>query len=97
MHRRNTMKLRIDFGNERAEMQLFCELPGVEITNRSRLNFGRISFRVGECLLSGLGNEVSDCFPFFFQVALKVGASAAENVNRFHRFLSKSLRVLFPI
>jgi len=40
-----------------------------------------IDLGVLDRLLSSLDNDVPDRFPFLFQVAFKVGASAAENVN----------------
>src|SRR5882762_3742254 len=72
-------------------MQLLGELPGIEITDSSGLNFCRISLRIIERLLSRFGDEVPDRFAFFLQVALKIGASAAKNINRFH-ILSSELK-----
>jgi len=85
MHGRNAMQFWIDFRNKRAEMQLLGELPGLELSNRSSLNLRGISLRIIERFLSGFGDEIPDRFPFLLHVALKVGAPAAENVNRFHR------------
>jgi len=65
-------------------MQLLGELTGVEIANRARLNFRRINLRVIERLFAGLGNQIPNGLALFFEVALKIGASAAKNVNRFH-------------
>ena len=71
------------FRNERAEMQLFGELAGVEISYRGRLNFRCIDFRIGDRLPAGFRDQVADGFAFLLQVALKIGAAAAENVDWF--------------
>ena len=66
MDRRDTVQFRIDFRDKRSEMQLLGELPGVEITDRGGLDFGRISLRIIERFLSGFGDEMPDCFTFLF-------------------------------
>ena len=66
MHRRNTTQLRIDFRNKRAELQLFGELPRVEITDRARLNLGGVDIGVVDRFFAGFGNQVPDSFAFFF-------------------------------
>ena len=76
------MQFWMDLRNESAELQLLGELPGIEIADRARLNFTGINFRVLDRLFSGFSNHVPDGFAFLFQVALKIGPSAAENVNR---------------
>src|SRR4051812_23936422 len=78
------MEFRIDLGNERAEMELLRELPGVEISHRCCLDLRRIDSRVLDRLASGFGDQIADRFPFLLQVALKVSSAPAENVNRFH-------------
>ena len=88
VHRRNAAQFRIDLRNESAELQLFRELAGIEIADRARLDFARIDLRVVERFLPGLGNQVPDGFAFLFQVALKVGAAAAENVNFVHSIIN---------
>jgi len=85
MHGRDAMQFWIDFRDKRAEVQLLGELPGIEISNRSGLNFRWIRFRIVKSFLAGFGDEIPNRFPFLLHVALKVGAPAAENVNRFHR------------
>jgi hypothetical protein len=62
-------------------LQLFRELTCVEIPNRARLNFAGIDLRIIDSFFAGLDNDMPDRFPFFLQVALKVRAPAAENVN----------------
>src|SRR5207244_639315 len=62
-------------------LQLFGELTGVEISNRARLNFASVDLGVFKCLFPGFDDQVPDGFAFFFQVALKIGAPAAKNVN----------------
>ena len=79
------MQFWIDFRNKRAEVQLLGELPGIEISNRGGLNFCWIRFRIVESFLSSFGDEVANRFPFLLHVALKVSASGAEDVNRFHK------------
>src|SRR5437868_12765008 len=81
MHRRNTAQFRVDLRNERAELQLFRELAGVEIADRARPDFARIDLRVVERLLTGFGNQMPDSFAFLLQVALKIGPPSAENIN----------------
>src|SRR5437660_8771503 len=85
MHRRNAMQRRIDLWNKRTQMELFRELPGIEISHRRRLNFLRIDVRVVDRLLAGFGNEVPDGFAFLLQVALKVSSAATDDVYGFHR------------
>ena len=75
------MQFWIDLRNKRAEMQLLGELPGIEISNRRRLNFRGIDLRIIDRFLSGFDDEIPDRFPFLLEVALKIGAPAAENVN----------------
>ena len=77
-------QFRIDLRDKRAELQLFRELARVEIANRTRLNFRWINLRVVDRLFAGLDDDVPDRFPFLLQVALKIRASAAENVNFVH-------------
>ena len=81
VHRRNAAQFRIDLWNERAELQLFGELAGIEIADRARLNFRGINLRIVDRFLAGLCDQMPDGFAFLLQVALKIGASAAENVN----------------
>src|SRR5262245_60581455 len=83
------MQLFIDLGYERAEMQLFGELSGVEVAHRRSLDLVGINLCVLHRLLPGFGNQVSNGFSFLFQVALKIGSAAAENVNRFHGLKSE--------
>ena len=66
------------------ELQLFRELSGIEISHRPGLDFARIDLRVIESLFAGLDDQMPDGFAFLFQVALKIGAPAAENVNVVH-------------
>ena len=81
MHGGNAAQFRIDFRNKRAELQLFRELARVEIANRARLNFAGIDLRIIDGFFTGLYNDVPDRFTFFLQVALKIRAPTAENVN----------------
>ena len=81
MHRRDAAQFRIDLRNERAELQLFCELASVEIAHCAGLNFARINLRIIDRLFAGLDDDVPDRFTFLLQVALKIRAPAAENVN----------------
>ena len=64
-------------------MQLLGELTGVKIADRARLNFRRIDLRVIDRFFAGFGDQVADRFAFLFEVALKIGASTAKNVNWF--------------
>src|ERR1043166_3224537 len=77
------MEFGIDFGNEPSEMQLLGELPSIEIADGPSLNFAGIYLGVINRLFSGLDDKMPDCFTLLLQVALKIGASAAENVDRF--------------
>src|SRR5688572_14307722 len=99
MHGRNPVQLWVDLGNERAQMKLLGKLPGIEITNRRRLDLRRIDLGVIDRLSARLRDQVADRFPFLLQVALKIGPAAAENVNRFHIvILIESLhRALRPV
>jgi hypothetical protein len=81
VHRRNAAQFRIDLRNKRAELQLFRELARVEIANRARLNFAGIDLRIIDGFFTGLCNDVPDRFTFLLQVALKIRAPAAENIN----------------
>ena len=85
MHGRNAAQLRIDLRNECAELQLLGELAGVEIADRARLNFCGIDLGVVDRFFPGFNDQVPDGFAFLFQVALKIGAPAAENVNFVHK------------
>ena len=83
VHGRDAVQFRIDLRNKRAEMQLFGELPGVEISNRPRLDFRRIDLRVVDRFFAGLRDQIPDGLAFLLEVALKIGSPAAENVNWF--------------
>ena len=69
------MQFRVDFGNERAEMELPGELAGIEIPNRRSLNFRRVDLRIIERFAAGFLDHVADRFAFLFEVALKVGSA----------------------
>jgi hypothetical protein len=71
MHRWNTAQFRIDLRNKRTELQLFGELPCVEIANRTRLNFRRINLRVVDRLFAGSMMMCRIVFPSFFRLRLK--------------------------
>ena len=60
---------------------MFRELARVEIANRARLNFAGIDLRIIDRLLAGLDNDMPDGLAFFLQVALKIRAPAAKNIN----------------
>src|SRR5438128_4214094 len=81
VHRWDAAQFRIDLRNKRAELQLLRELASVEIANRARLNLARIDLRIVDRLFAGLDNDMPDGFAFLLQVALKIGPTAAENVN----------------
>ena len=81
MHRRDPAQLRIDLWNEGAELQLLRELAGIEISNRARLNLARVDLGIVERFLAGFDNQMPNGLPFLLDVALKIGAPAAENVN----------------
>ncbi len=81
VHRRNAAQFRVDLRNKSAELQLFGELAGVEISDRTRLNLSRVDFGVIERILAGFDDQMPDRFPFLLQVALKIGAPAAEDIN----------------
>src|SRR6266481_7796586 len=81
MHRRNAAEFRVDLRNECAELQLFRKLARVEIAHCTRLNFARVDLRVVERLLAGFDDQMPDRFAFLLQVALKISAPAAENIN----------------
>jgi hypothetical protein len=61
---------------------LFRKLARVEITNRARLNFAGIELRNIDGFLPSLDDDMSNSISFILQVALKIRAPAAENVNR---------------
>jgi hypothetical protein len=63
---------------------LFRELARVEIANRARLNFAGIDLSIIDGFFTGLYNDVPDRFTFLLQIALKIRAPAAENVNFVH-------------
>jgi hypothetical protein len=65
-------------------LQLLGKLACVEIANRTGLNFSRINLRIIDRLLPRLDDDISNRFALFLQVALKIGAPAAENVNFVH-------------
>src|SRR5213075_69236 len=87
MHGGNSAQFGVDLRDERAELKLLRELPSVEIPNRSRLNFCRIDLRIIDRFLSRFDDNVPDRLTFLLQVALKIRAPTAENVNRFHNVL----------
>jgi len=76
-------RLRIDLGNECAEMELFSKLAGVKVAYRRRFDFRRIDLRVVDRFPAGFRDQVADRFAFLLQVALKIGSAAAENVDWF--------------
>src|SRR5437867_10354358 len=84
MHRRDAAQFRIDFRNKRAELQLFCELARVEVAYCARLDFSRVDLRAVDRFFSSLSDDVPDRFALLFQVALKIRAPAAENVDFVH-------------
>src|SRR5882724_6707731 len=81
MHRRNTAQFRVDLRNECAQLQLLGKLARVEIAHCTCLNFARVDLRVVERLLAGFDDQMPDRFAFLLQVALKISAPAAENIN----------------
>ena len=94
MHRWDPAQLRIDLRDKRTQLQLFGELTRVEIANRAGLNFRRINLRVIDRLFAGFNDDVPDRLAFLLEVALKIGASAAENVNFVHN--APSTYPIFP-
>jgi len=52
------------------------------------LNFAGIDLRIIDGFFTGLYDYVPDRFTFLLQVALKIRAPAAENVNRFTHSLA---------
>src|SRR4051794_31598364 len=93
------MQLRIDLGDERAQMELLREPAGIEVAHRRRLDFRRIDLRVLDRLPPRFRDQIADRFAFLLQVALKVSSAAAEDVNRFHNrsYLEGSKRALGPV
>ena len=83
MHRRNAVKLFVDLGNERAEMELLGELSGIEIADGRGLDLAGIDLRVFNRFFSRFRDQVPDGFAFLFQVTLKIGPAGAENVDWF--------------
>jgi hypothetical protein len=73
----------IDLRNESAQLQLFGELTGVEISNRAGLNVADLDLRIVERFLSGFDDQMPDGFSLLLHVALKVGPRSAENINWF--------------
>ena len=63
---------------------MFRELARVEITDRARLNFAGIDLRIIDGFFTSLYNDVPDRLTLLLQVALKIRAPAAENVNFIH-------------
>src|SRR5882724_3007252 len=84
MHGGNAAQFGVDLRNERAKLQLLRELTRIEISNRARLNFRRIDFRVIDRLLASFNDQVPDGFALLLEIALKISAPAAENVNFVH-------------
>ena len=62
-------------------MELLGKLAGIEISHRPCLNFPRVDLGIVDRLLAGLGDQMPAGFAFLFEVALKIGAAAAKNVN----------------
>jgi hypothetical protein len=67
---------------------LFRELARVEIANRARLNFAGIDLASSIAFLPASIMIVPDRFTFLLQIALKIRAPAAENVNRLAHVLA---------
>ena len=84
VHGRDAVQFFVDLRNERAEMKLLRELPGVEVADRRGLDFARVDLRVLERFAARFGDQVADRFAFFSEVALKVSPAAAEDVNFVH-------------
>src|SRR5947208_5725321 len=51
------------------------------MSNRARLNVADVDLGIVERLLTGFSDQMPDGFAFLFQVALKIGAPAADNIN----------------
>src|SRR6266516_3655367 len=81
VYRRNAAQFGVDLRNKRAELQLLRELTRIEISNRARLNFRRIDFRVIDGLLAGFDDQMPDGFALLLEIALKIGAPTAKDIN----------------
>src|SRR4051812_23760955 len=81
VHGRDAVQGGVDFRHESTEMELLGELAAVEISHRRGLDMRRIDLRILQRRLAAFDDEVPESFAFFLEVALKVGAAAAEDVN----------------
>jgi hypothetical protein len=62
--------------------------PALKLPTAPCLNFAGIDLRIIDCFFTGLDNDVPDRFAFLLQIALKIRAPAAENVNRLTHVLA---------
>ena len=58
--------------------------PGVEISDRTRVDLAGIDLRIVDRFLAGFRDQVADRFAFLLEVALKIGSAAAEDVDWVH-------------
>jgi len=64
------MKFFVDFGNERTQMKLLGELSGIEISDRSGLDFAWVNPRVVERFATGFLDYVAQGLCLLFEVPL---------------------------
>ena len=78
-------------------MKLLGELACVEIADRPRVDFARIDLRIVDRFSAGFRDQIADRFAFLLQVALKIGAAAAENVDWFIHIDVINLAILLAL
>jgi len=78
---RHTAQTRIDFGQERPQMQLPGKQSAGEIAHYPGLNVPRLDAAISNGLLPRLDNHVAQRSPFLFEIALKIRAPDSQDID----------------
>jgi len=82
MKRRHAAQLYVNFGEERAQMKLPGEQAAGKISDHPCLDVGGIDTRLGNSTLRRLKNDMANCLALLLEIALEVGPSGANDINR---------------
>jgi hypothetical protein len=81
MKSRQTTECGVNFRQKCAQMKLLCEEPGGKIADNACFDVSRLNGGVGNGGRSRFDDHVAKAFAFTLEMALKVCATCAENVN----------------
>ena len=82
MNRRDAAQFFVEFGEERAQMKLPREQAAGEIADHTALNVCGIDARLSKGAPRGLKNDVANRLSLLLEIALEVGPSGANDINR---------------